>query len=281
MERPRFSPALLLACLAIPAVCQVQNSTPVKTAWNVLEQGADNPDPDVRREVAVALSLASRREPSAKLLEKLASDKDYLVREAALASIGDLRDPKLAKAARTALHDDVPEVSFAAARALFRLNQPEGKELLIEIVQKEAPAKTSFVRAKLRDATRRMKRPKSAMLFVVQEGIGFVPVPGLGAGFSALSSLLSDPDFSARATALLLLSSDRSPEVRRQIEEAFNDTDWSMRAAATQIAASRKEWAWRFRLVPLFEDTNRRVRYRAAASFLRLSGPAAPSRPRG
>src|SRR5215472_218175 len=118
MERSRLKPVLLLACLAIPAVCQVRNSTPVKTAWAVLEQGADNPDPDTRREVAVALSLASRREPSAKLLEKLASDKDYLVREAALVSIGELREPRLAKAAQTALHDDVPEVAFAAARAL-------------------------------------------------------------------------------------------------------------------------------------------------------------------
>jgi HEAT repeat protein len=50
-----------------------------------------------------------------------------------------------------------------------------------------------------------------------------------------------------------------------------------MRAAATQIAASRNERAWRFRLVPLFEDTNRRVRYRAAAAFLRLSTPGAPA----
>ncbi len=49
-----------------------------------------------------------------------------------------------------------------------------------------------------------------------------------------------------------------------------------MRAAAVQIAASRNQRAWRFRLAPLFEDSNRRVRYRAAAAFLRLSGPAKP-----
>jgi hypothetical protein len=180
MERPRLKPALLLVWLAIPATCQIHNATPVKAAWDVLEQGADNPDPDVRREVAVALSLASRRDPSVSLLEKLAADKDYLVREAALVSIGELLDPRLAKAARTALHDDVPEVAFAAARALFRLHDPEGKELLIAIVEKDAPGKTSFARAKLRDATRRMKRPKTAMLFVVQQGIGFVPSRGSG-----------------------------------------------------------------------------------------------------
>ncbi|HSB16305.1 MAG TPA: HEAT repeat domain-containing protein [Bryobacteraceae bacterium] len=270
-----MKPALLLAFLFIPAVPQTQDSTPVRRARTVLEQGAADPDPDVRREVAVALGLPSRRDPSTNLLAKLAADKDHLVREAALVSIGELRDPRLAKPAQDALEDEVPEVAFAAARTLFKLNQPAGKQLLIEIVQREARGKTGFVRAKLRDAARHMSRPKSAMLFVAQQGVGFVPVPGLGGGFSAMGSLVGDPDFSARATALIVLSSDRSPEVRSQIEQAFNDSDWSMRAAATQIAASRNERSWRFRLVPLFEDTNRRVRYRAAASFLRLSGPAA------
>jgi HEAT repeat protein len=277
MEGRRLKPVLLLVFLLLPAAPQTQNSTPVRRARTVLEQGAADSDPDVRREVSVALGLPSRRDSTTNLLEKLAADKDHLVREAALVSIGELRDPRLAKPAHDALEDEVPEVAFAAARTLFKLNQPAGKQLLIEIVQKEARGKTGFVRAKLRDAARHMSRPKSAMLFVAQQGVGFVPVPGLGEGFSAMGSLVGDPDFSARATALIVLSSDRSPEVRSQIEQAFNDSDWSMRAAATQIAASRNERSWRFRLVPLFEDTNRRVRYRAAAAFLRLSGPAAPA----
>ena len=277
MEGRRLKPVLLLVFLLLPAAPQTQNSTPVRRARTVLEQGAADSDPDVRREVSVALGLPSRRDSTTNLLEKLAADKDHFVREAALVSIGELRDPRLAKPAHDALEDEVPEVAFAAARTLFKLNQPAGKQLLIEIVQKEARGKTGFVRAKLRDAARHMSRPKSAMLFVAQQGVGFVPVPGLGEGFSAMGSLVGDPDFSARATALIVLSSDRSPEVRNQIEQAFNDSDWSMRAAATQIAASRNERSWRFRLVPLFEDTNRRVRYRAAAAFLRLSWPAAPA----
>jgi HEAT repeat protein len=269
MIRWKFAP--LTVFLLTPASPQGPDSTPVRTARAVLEQGAAHGDPDVRREVAAALGLSSRRDPSTALLEKLATDKDHLVREAALVSIGELRDPRLAKSARDALNDEVPEVAFAAARALFKLNQAEGKQLLLAVVEREAKAESGFVRAKLRDVVRRMKRPKSAMLLVVREGIGFVPAPGVGEGFSALSSLVDDPEFSARATALLVLAPDRSPEVRSGIEAAFNDPDWSMRAAAAQIAASRNERAWRFRLVPLFEDTNRRVRYRAAASFLRLT----------
>jgi HEAT repeat protein len=262
----------------LPATPQSRNSTLAASARAVLDRGARDSDTEVRREVAVALSLASRRDPSAKLLEKLAADKDHLVREAALVSIGELKDPALANGAHNALDDEVPEVAFVAARTLFKLNQPEGKQLLLEIAQGEVRAKSGFVRAKLRDVIRRMKRPKSAALFVVQQGVGFVPVPGLGEGFSAMSSLVNEPDFSARATALVVLSVDRSAEVRREIEQAFNDSDWSMRAAATQITASRNERTWAFRLVPLFEDTNRRVRYRAAASFLRLNASPAPAK---
>ncbi|PWU00970.1 MAG: hypothetical protein C5B51_24070 [Terriglobia bacterium] len=267
------SMAFVLALLPRTIQTQVSSNSAAPQARAVLEKGSADPDPDTRREVAVALSLISNRDPSAALLSKLVKDKDALVREAALASIGELRDPKLAASAKDALQDEVPEVVFAAARTLFKLKQPQGKEVLIEVVEKQAKAKSGFIQTKLRDVVRRMKRPRSAMLFVAQQGIGFVPVPGLGEGFSAMNSLVGDTDFSGRATALLVLAPDRSPEVRELIEAAFNDSDWSMRAAATQIASSRNERSWGPKLVPLLDDTNRRVRYRAAASLLRLTAP--------
>src|SRR5439155_12477258 len=99
----RLKRALLLVFLLVPAMPQPQESTPVRSARAVLEQGASDPEPDVRREVAVALGLSSRRDSSTNLLERLAADKDHLVREAALVSIGELRDPRLAKAAHDAL----------------------------------------------------------------------------------------------------------------------------------------------------------------------------------
>jgi HEAT repeat protein len=123
-----------------------------------------------------------------------------------------------------------------------------------------------------------MKTPKSALLFAVQQGVGFLPVPGLGEGVSAMSNLLTDPDFSARATSLVMLSTERSADIRELLEKAFVDEEWSMRAAAVQISAMRDERAWRSKLVPLLDDTNRKVRYRAAAAYLRLSRPQAPAR---
>ena len=271
-----------MLCVGAGRLIDAQESgkSPRARARAVLNKGAFEPNPNTRREVAVALSLIATRDPSAGLLEMLIKDKDSLVREAALVSAGELRDQAAIKSVQEALQDEVPEVAFAAARTLFKLKQPEGKRFLIEIIDKDTKAKSGFAQAKLRDVIRRMKRPKSAILFVTQQGIGFVPVPGLGEGFSAMNSLIGDAETSARATALLLLASDKSLQVRRVIENAFNDTDWSMRAAATQIAAMRNEPSWRQRLIPLFEDTNVRVRYKAAAAFLRLSDSLSASQGR-
>src|SRR5215475_15008495 len=249
---------------------QTVNGPPSSRAREVLKAGAADSDPNTRRDVAVALSVVGSGDAVTELLATLAKDKDALVREAAIVSIGELKDARLSLAAKDALEDDVPEVAFAAARTLFALKQPEGEQLLIEVVEKEAKAKSGFVQLKLRDAMRRMKSPRSAILFAAKQGVGFIPVPGVGEGFSALSSLINDSEFSARATALLVLSADTSSNVTKLVEEAFDDDDWSMRAAAIQIADTRNQRQWRTRLIPLFADTSPRVRYRAAASYLRL-----------
>src|SRR5262249_24658628 len=166
----------ILFSLAAGLHAQSAESSLLTRAREVLQQGAADKEPATRVEVATALSLIASKDPAASTLERLAGDKDHVVRTAAINSIGELRDPRLAKAAKEALQDDVPEVVFAAARALFRLKQPEGKRMLVEIVEKESKAKSSFIRSKLRDTWRRMKTPKSALLFAVQQGAGFIPI---------------------------------------------------------------------------------------------------------
>lgn len=263
--------ALFVVWTSVAGQTPAPTSTLTTHARTVLRQGASDKDPETRREVAVALSLISSRDSAVSLLESLARDKDHTVRRAAIDSIGELGDRNLAKLVAPALDDDVPEVVFAAARTLFRLKQPEGRRVLLAILEKEEKAESGFVRGKLRDVLRRMKTPKSALFFVVQQGAGFIPVPGMGSGFSAISAMLADADFSPRATALLMLVSDNSAEVRMIAEQSFNDTDWSVRAAAIQVTALRSDTRGRTHLIPLMDDTSKKVRYRAASVFLRLN----------
>jgi len=86
-----------------------------------------------------------------------------------------------------------------------------------------------------------------------------------------MSAMLNDEGFSSRATALLLLSADPSPDVRMAIDQAFLDDDWSMRATAVQLTVRPQNALWRNRLVPLIDDTSKKVRFRAAAVYLRVT----------
>jgi len=143
--------------------------------------------------------------------------------------------------------------------------------MLIAVVEKEQKAESNPLRIRLRNLIRRMKTPRSAVFLAVEQGAGFIPVPGMGEGISAMSALLNDENCSPRATALLLLASDKSADVRALIEQAFVDDDWSMRAAAVQLIARPQNALWRTRLLPALHDTNKKVRFRAAAVYLRFS----------
>jgi len=270
-----FSATLLL-------LAQKPTTSPPKSATEraraVLAAGALEADPNVRREVAIAFSLNRSTDPSIGTLLSLLIDKDYLVREAAIASVSQMGDRTLAAPVRLALEDDVPEVMFAAARALQQLGDPIGERALIEIIDREHKAESSMLRGKMRDMARRLKTPKSVMLFATEKGIGFAPVPGLGEGYSALTTMLTDNDFSPRAAALVSLASLHSAESKKFVDQAFTDDEWSMRAAATQVMASWNDRPWRVRLVPLLQDSNPKVRFRAAAVFLRLTNSARSTR---
>ena len=104
-----------------------------------------------------------------------------------------------------ALNDEVPEVSFAAARSLWALNDPDGKKALLSILSGESKASSGYFAKQKRDALRMMHTPKPMFLFALKTGAGLAPVPGLGEGVSSMEALLSDPSVSGRATAALLL----------------------------------------------------------------------------
>jgi HEAT repeat protein len=241
-------------------------------ARELLDASLKDKNPDTRKHAVQSLGLVSPREPYLSQLEAMLDDKDVEVRLATITSLVDLKNPRTAVALRKALDSDVPEVSFAAAKALWTLNEPVGRDALVSVLGGDTKTSSGFITKQKRDALRMLHTPKTLFMFALQQGVNFVPVPGVGAGVSSLQGILSDPSVSGRAAAALLLGADKEPEVLQALQDALSDKDWSVRAAAVHAIAVRNDPALENDLVPLLEDKKEAVRVRAAAGYLRLEG---------
>src|SRR6202171_2305135 len=239
-------------------------------ARSFLEDSLKDKNPDSRKQAVQALGLVSAREPYLSELEAMLDDKDVEVRLATITSLVDLKSGRTVSALRRALDSDVPEVSFAAAKALWALNDPLGREALLSVLSGDTKTSSGFITKQKRKALRMLHTPKTMFMFAAQQGANFVPFPGGGAGISSLQRILSDPGVSGRAATALLLSTDRASDVLPALQDALSDKDWSVRAAAVHAIALRNDPALASDLVALFEDKKEAVRVRAAAGYLRL-----------
>jgi len=243
-----------------------------------LQHAMEAKNPDTRKQAVVALSLASSEGALFDQLEQMLQDKDVEVRQAVVASLGDVKSKGATAALHKALEDEVPEVSFAAAKVLWARRDPAGKSALLAVLAGESKTSSNFFSKQKRDALRMMHTPRTAFLFALRQGVGFAPVPGLGEGIASMQGILTDSGVSGRASAALLLGSDRAPGTLEALEDALKDNDASVRAAAVHSLTLRNDPALKPVLEPLLEDAKESVRLRAAAGYLRLSAIQAKAR---
>lgn len=251
----------------------------VEDARKLLSDAAHAKEGDQRKETAIALSLVPARDPAAALLEQLLKDKDYMVRSAAVDSLGELNDKTRVILMKEMLNDEVPEVAFGAAKALHAMKVEEGTAALQAIYEGEIKAKSNFFKKEMMMSLRRLKTPRSALLFTVEHGIGFVPMPGVGAGYSALMGMMADGDFSARAVSLVLVCRETGKTCGEMLGAAFGDEDWTVRAAAAHVVATKNLSEMKGKLGELISDKKEKVRLRAAAGYLRLEAAKAVGKP--
>jgi HEAT repeat protein len=230
----------------------------------------EDKNPETRKQAVVALSLADQRGPLFVRLEELLRDKDVEVRQAVVMSLSEVKSRSATAALRRALDDNVPEVSFAAAKALWARNNPAGKQALLAVLGGESKTTSNFFSKQKREALRMMHTPRTTFLFAAKQGARFAPVPGVGEGIASMQAILADSGAPGRASAALLLSNDRDPAVVDALRDALSDKDWSVRAAAVHALSLRNNPALKKDLEPLLQDDKEAVRMRAAAGYLRL-----------
>ena len=244
----------------------------------LLNDALKDRNPDTRKAAVQSMSLVCLKEPYLSQVKSMLGDKDVEVRLATITSLVDLKNTNTVGTLETALDDDVPEVSFAAAKALWGLNDPAGRTALVAVLSGETKTASGFLTKQKRDALRMLHTPKTLFTFALMQGIRMAPVPGVGEGVSSLQGILTDPGVSGRAATALLLSTDKSPEVLTALKDSLADKDWSVRAAAVHALALRNNPALRTVIAPLIDDKKNEVRLRAAAAWLRLESlPAKPA----
>jgi HEAT repeat protein len=261
---------LLMSCVG-GQISGQKITADAERARTILKEGIESKDPDARIQAIIAASMIGRNERVLAVLERCLQDKDVQVRIAAVQALADLKSPGSQPALEKTLRgDDVPEVAFAAAKALYTLQDPAGEKALMDVYGGKANTSSNFFRKKTRGVMREFHSVHSAAMFVVTQGIGYVPVPGAGEGFSAMMELVNDPELSPRASALLLLGREKNPQTVALLKKALTDSDWSVRATAAQLIATTAQTELRESLAPLFDDKKEKVRFRASGAYLHL-----------
>jgi HEAT repeat protein len=245
-------------------------------AWGLITDALAEKNPDTRLQAVQAMGLIGVHEPYISTLEGMLADKDVQVRVATVQSLVDLKNNRTVPALKKALGDPIPEVSFAAAKALYVLKDPDGEEALIWVLSRELKTSSGFINKQMRDSLRMFQTPKPLMMFAIKTGVGFAPVPGLGEGISSLQGILADPSMSGRAATALLLANDKDPRVQAALIDALDDKEGSVRAAACHALALRNDRKLETNLIPMLDDKKASVRMRAAAGCLRLESLPAP-----
>jgi HEAT repeat protein len=133
----------LILTAAVHAQSQPDN---VDTARNILDIGLSSHDPSVRVEAIAATGMIAKSDSVRKRIEGFLTDKDANVRIAATETLADLGfQESIPALEKTLENDEVPEVQFAAAKALYRLHDPKGKQALEDVINGTISTKSSLL----------------------------------------------------------------------------------------------------------------------------------------
>lgn len=272
----QFWAVVALAAALTPG--QTQPAGTVQRCRRMLAEAAQDKNPDVRKGAAEALSLVGLKDSPLQSLAPMLDDHDVAVRIAVVSTMSDFNDNSTRPLLKKALADPVPEVDFAAAKALYQLHDPDGVQFLLAVVSGESKASSSYLSKEKRGALRLLHTPTKLFTSAAIGAATFVPVPGLGLGLTSAQGILSDSDSSARAASLLLIGNTHDPALADAVGSGLSDKEWSVRAAAVHLVATHPYPQFREDLVALLDDKNDLVRLRAAAAYIRLQ-PRTKERP--
>lgn len=239
------------------------------TAWDALRQGAADSDAAHRKTAIAAIGTIGPNSDAVKLVMEGLRDKDAGVRQTAANTLGEMGSPEAIPALKTAL-DDKPEVSFVAAKALWNLGDPGGREIFQEVLEGER----SDAPSKLHSAIKKKLAPAQLGLMGAESASGALLGPasiGITAIREAVKDTKGDAGAPGRAEAASVLAKDQDAYALTLLEWALGDQNWAVRLAVAKALGERGNQDTVPKLSALLNDGHHAVRYMAAASMIKLS----------
>ena len=251
---------------------------PVDHAWEILNRGLHDGNP-VKREQAVAAMAIMRPQPkSVALVESAFDDKDYSVRQAACVALEQMKSTKSIPKLHEMLSDKAPEVIFAAAKALYTMGDPTGRQVLVAVLLGDQADTSNFFTSSIHDMKEKMHDTKGLVLIGVKEGAGAFLGPA-SMGIPVAEGLLKDANASGKTVAVALLAKDAHPETLKAIRQALGDKNWTVRAVAARTLALAGKTDAFDEIAALLDDKKEEVQYSAAAAVIRLKQPLRAPQP--
>ena len=266
---------IVLMLLAVPVFAQ---QPPLDHAWQILNNGLHEGNPARREQDVAAMGIMRPQEKSVALVESAFADKDYSVRQAACNALEQMKSRQSIPKLKEALNDPAPEVVFAAAKALYALGDPMGREVLVAILLGDQADSSGFFKSSIHDMKAKMHDPKALVLIGVKSGAGVFLGPA-AIGIPVADGLLKDANASGKTVTAVVLSKDTHPDTLKAIRQALEDKNWTVRAACARALALADKMDAFDDIVKLLDDNRVEVQYSAAASVIRLKQPMNAPRP--
>ncbi len=234
-------------------------------SWLILQTGLHSKRAAQREEAVKALSLVEGNRQAIRFTLRAMRDKNPRVRAAAASTLGELHATATVPALRAAVSDKDASVMLAATHALFVLKDPMAYEIYYAILMGDKKTSAGMIQSQLD----RLKDPKQVAQMGLQEGIGFVPYAGMG--YEAYRQLMKHDSSPVRAAAARYLALDPdSISEDALIQVAVADKNIIVRQAALDALAQKSDPKCIQRLAINLDDDKYPVRYRTAATVIRL-----------
>jgi HEAT repeat protein len=245
-------------------------------AWEMLRTALSDSKAQARQariDAVTALGTLSDFDQAQKLLRDTAQDPDRYLRFAAVAAMGASKSEIFIPDLKTALKDTAPEVSFAAAVGLWKMNDRSGESILYAVLAGDRKVKQGAVGSGLHTADQDLHSPSKLAEIGAEQG-AYALLGPVGFGVDAFRMMhKGNNGNSPRVLTATLLADDKSPATMQQFLDALDDRDSFVRAAAARQLGDYRGKQVTDALQGAFDDPKPVVRLMAAASYLRASRP--------